>query len=453
MSQAGTASQVAIGVNKGVTGALFGLAMIAFFIRSYIRIRINKKLHVEDFILLFAVVSLCAATGLAYVTLTAQYELLQLVLHGFEDDLAFKLLGEIPRISKEENAATNVWWLVIFSVKMAFLFFFRRLISRLRTLNIWWWFATALTIIAGLVSIAVSWLTCPYFTIEGLLSCAGTSAEHRTIRDTAITTAMDITSDLLVLSLPVSILWKVRISVRQKIGLAFSLCLSCVMIIVTVTRVAGMRQKGSGSVDIVWLAFWQQQECSIAVLMVSVSAFRSLFVASPANPPIQRQQRYSPSEKGRRILRRRADPDLCETNESNGLPQIPSATLTGMATVIGEDRQSGETADLEQRFHSHLPPSEHGYSTEISTTNSSARDAELGLPTESILPHPRSETSNAKQSRSSGTRWWKAFAQPETAHTASKTRTGYWDVMSLFRTGHTESVVQSQAKDPSEDQL
>ena len=113
--------------------------------------------------------SLCAATGLAYATLTAQYALLQLVLHGFQDALDFELLGEIPRISKQENAATNIWWLVIFSVKLAFLFFFRRLTSRLRSLRVWWWFATILTIVAGLVSVAASWLTCPYFTVEGLL--------------------------------------------------------------------------------------------------------------------------------------------------------------------------------------------------------------------------------------------------------------------------------------------
>ena len=150
---------------------MFGLAIIAFIIRSYIRIRINKNVHAEDFILLFAVVCLCAATGLAYTTMTAQYALLQLVLHGAEDDLAFKLLGEIPSISKEEDAATNLWWLVIFAVKMAFLLFFRRLISRLRSLNVWWWFATTLTIAAGLVSVAASWLTCPYFTVDRLLLC------------------------------------------------------------------------------------------------------------------------------------------------------------------------------------------------------------------------------------------------------------------------------------------
>ena len=80
--------------------------MIAFIIRSYIRIRINKNVHVEDFILLLAVVCLCAATGMAYTTMTAQYALLQLVLPGFGDDLAFRLLGEIPSVSKKRTLQT-----------------------------------------------------------------------------------------------------------------------------------------------------------------------------------------------------------------------------------------------------------------------------------------------------------------------------------------------------------
>ena len=222
------------------------------------------------------------------------------------------------------------------------------------------------------------------------------------------------------------------------------------MIIVAIVRIAGMRKRGG--VDIVWLAFWSQQECSIAVLMVSVSAFRSLFVPSPASPPIPRQQRYSPSEKKRRVLRRRPDPDLYDTHETNGLPPIPSATLTGMATVIRGNRRSEETEDLDQRFHSHPPPTNHDRSTETTKTNSSsARDAELGLPMESILSPTRSKTCDAEQSRSSGTRWWKALLQPETARTGSTTRTGYWDIMSLFRTGHSESVVQS--KESPESQL
>lgn len=256
---------------------------------------------------------------------------------------------------------------------------------------------------------------------------------------------MDIVSDLLVLSLPVSILWKVRISVRQKIGLACSLCLSCFMVIVTIVRIAGMKPRGSGSVDIVWTAFWQQQECSIAVLMVSVSAFRSLFVPSPARPPVQGQQGYSPSEKRRRLLRRRPDADLYDTHGTNGFPQIPNATLTGMATLIGGDRQSEEIAYQDQQPHR-----DHGRSTEMDTSNSSARDVELGHSMDSVLPQTRPETSNVKHSRSSGRRWWKGLRQPETGRTASTVRTGYWDVMSIFRTRHSESGIQS--KDPLESQ-
>lgn len=144
--------------------------MIAFVIRSYIRVRINKKFDVEDFILLFTVVSLCAATGCVFFLLTAQYELVQLALHGFEDELVSKL--ETRKVSNESVVAAIIWLIVIFSVKMVFLFFFRRLISRLRTLNIWWWFATTLTITAGEVSIVACWSICPggpFFTAKGAL--------------------------------------------------------------------------------------------------------------------------------------------------------------------------------------------------------------------------------------------------------------------------------------------
>lgn len=253
---------------------------------------------------------------------------------------------------------------------------------------------------------------------------------------------MDITSDILVLSLPIILLWRVRISRRQKIGLAFSLCLSGVMIIVTIVRIAGIKRGGSGSVDIVWLAFWQQQECSIAVLMVSVSAFRSLFVQSPAQPPILRQPRSSPSEKRRGFLRRRPDPDLYDTHETNGLPQIPSATLTGMATIIGANRRAEEASYPDQQYHSHLEPSNQVCSSETATSNSSARDTELGHSTEALSPPRNAETGNAAQ-RDSGLPWWKAILQPETARPTSTFRSGYWDIMSLFRTGHSESVIQS----------
>ena len=247
---------------------------------------------------------------------------------------------------------------------------------------------------------------------------------------------MDITTDLLILSFPFILLWKVHINARQKIGLAFSLCLSGVMVMVAIVRIAGMRP-GGGPVDIVWLAFWQQQECSIAVLMVSVSAFRSLFVQSPAKIPAPRQNIESPGYRRRMFLRHRHDRDLYDIEESNGLPQIPDAKIKGLSTIAGRDKSHDEKAGLNQENQSSLSSSDRGQSKDLSTTRSSNGDAELGFPAEaSILPEHHKAFSGESR-RVSGKPWWKTPWQSDADHT------GYWDMLSLFHTGHTDSAARS----------
>lgn len=172
-------------------------------------------------------------------------------------------------------------------------------------------------------------------TLIDVIACSGPAGNMRVIRDTAITTAADILTDFLVLSFPVVLLWDVRVGLRQNLALGLSLCLSLVMIIVAIVRIAGYRTI-NGEVDIVWLAFWQQQESSIAVMVVSISAFRALFVARSRNSPPKRPLRQSVNAWRRRIERRRLGPTTQENDfEPSGLlPQVPRPTLTGMSSVI-----------------------------------------------------------------------------------------------------------------------
>ena len=81
------------------------------------------------------------------------------------------------------------------------------------------------------------------------------------------------------LSFPIAILLQIQINARPKAGIGLWLCLSLAMVIIALVGIAGIKLAG-GKVDIVWLVLWQQQESSIAVIMVSMSAFRSLFVES-----------------------------------------------------------------------------------------------------------------------------------------------------------------------------
>lgn len=148
---------------------------------------------------------------------------------------------------------------------------------------------------------------------------------------------MDILTDFVVLSFPIAILWQVHINTSQKAGMGLWLCLSLVMIMVTIVRIAGIKL-ADGSVDIVWLAFWQQQESSIAVIMISMSAFRSLFVDSVGVTAPRKHLKYSANNWRKRLMRRAlgSGGDHADAERSMGLPQVPRATLTGMSEAIRE---------------------------------------------------------------------------------------------------------------------
>ena len=124
--------------------------------------------------------------------------------------------------------------------------------------------------------------------------------------------------------------------------LGISLYLSLIMAMIAVIRMAGVRLDGDIA-DIVWACFWQQQECSIAVIMISVSAFRSFFVASSS-----KDSPGQPSKPWKlKLSRKYWNMDDSAESNTHGLPQIPSATMTGMRTFIAG--AGAEAAEFQKR--------------------------------------------------------------------------------------------------------
>jgi hypothetical protein len=85
------------------------------------------------------------------------------------------------------------------------------------------------------------------------------------------TTALDIFTNILILSLPIILLSKVSISLKRK-----ALCLSIFMIVICTIRVTSCKLP-NGIIDSTWLGLWQCIETNTAILMVSMPAFRSLY--------------------------------------------------------------------------------------------------------------------------------------------------------------------------------
>lgn len=169
-----------------------------------------------------------------------------------------------------------------------------------------------------------------------------------------------------VISIPISLLWNVRIKPRQKLGIGAFLCLSIVMIILSIIKIAFIRTSVD-SFDLVWQIFWQQVQASAAVLMVSMNAFRSIFVSNKPSPGgsanrsgiLHRFQSWLSSKK------KREDGDaehphhlthsphltlgtMFRSNQRKGLwPTQLHSMSTSTTAITLQDRQSGSWADTE----------------------------------------------------------------------------------------------------------
>ena len=146
-----------------------------------------------------------------------------------------------------------------------------------------------------------------------------------------------------VISIPVLLLWNVQISVRRKLALGGILCLSICTITVSIIRLAG-GGADNGQIDTAWVLFWYDTEAAIAIIVVSVTAFRALFVARQA---IKYQ---SPAEKGStswNFWSKRS-----KNSRSNEIPEAPAPMLGGVRTHIrgsqyGVRGVDGEGDDME----------------------------------------------------------------------------------------------------------
>ena len=143
----------------------------------------------------------------------------------------------------------------------------------------------------------------------------------------------------------------------QKITLACSLCLTIVVIAFTITRASGLEWKGN--LDMLWEVYFQIVAAEVGLILVSMTAFRQLFVSriarnqrSPAKPPT-----FWPRSRAaiRKILDfRRWTSGYSEgsngeqhghVKKNNGfderLPGIPGGTMTGVQAFI--EHQGGVT--------------------------------------------------------------------------------------------------------------
>ena len=139
----------------------------------------------------------------------------------------------------------------------------------------------------------------------------------------------------IVASIPILVLRKSQIPKKQRIILACFLCLSLVMAMIAIIRVSKM--KGSSNIDLVWELFWQYIEAVVAVLMCSLTAFRTVFTTQQTSVA---KRQWQPSASWIQRMKWKKSSEKSADADSDALPTIPKGTLSGLRTFIRRNNRS-----------------------------------------------------------------------------------------------------------------
>lgn len=101
------------------------------------------------------------------------------------------------------------------------------------------------------------------------------------------------------------------------------------MILIAIVRISGSVMKNT--MDMVWALFWHQVEGAVAIIMVSLTAFRSMLgIKALKAQEKKRIKGFWLSHRPQLLAKKETLDEL----KSQQLPSAPSATLTRMRTLI-----------------------------------------------------------------------------------------------------------------------
>lgn len=211
---------------------------------------------------------------------------------------------------KYVNGYHCLMWTCIFAVKITFLVFFKQFVDKITLWNARvrvYWFAVLALMVAGWgYMLGVPFMVCPHSGMDvgkcfsltpirlskfkALLTswivkhCSGPEKEDLARVLAYVGTTVDCVTDALVVSFPVLILYRVHITLRQKAAVAALTCLSVAMIVIAILRGTLLKNPDKSARDGPVQTYLTYVEGCVAVIAVSVTAFRSIFNNSETTP-------------------------------------------------------------------------------------------------------------------------------------------------------------------------
>jgi hypothetical protein len=140
------------------------LALLSAVARTGLRVYYHRKLYVDDYLLIYAILAAGACAGVAYSIKDLVY--LQIYVGLGWEKPAPDFYDRMLVFEKRIQVCSALIWSIIYAIKFSFLVFFRKLVDRVRSLEIYWKAVAGVTGIFGLVSVPLGFIICPNFTSD-----------------------------------------------------------------------------------------------------------------------------------------------------------------------------------------------------------------------------------------------------------------------------------------------
>lgn len=156
---------------KGVNGTLFGLALLTVAARMGIRYHSQRQLQADDFVLIFATLTLIASQIILYILkMDGSFWIEALILDPSSAQILVTILEDpeafyrgISKLQRMQYSSFVLTWASIYGVKICFLLFFRPMTTRLRRLGLAWKVTSGITKLFCAICTCTIFISCPHF--------------------------------------------------------------------------------------------------------------------------------------------------------------------------------------------------------------------------------------------------------------------------------------------------
>ncbi|KAL6718185.1 hypothetical protein ACLMJK_004273 [Lecanora helva] len=164
--------------------------------------------------------------------------------------------------------------MVLWTVKATFLIFYRLLFEVSQGFVRVWWAAVAFTFASFWVCIGSTFTLCGSAgDLYDFKKCSSPQSMHDIRATYKYWCALNVSSDLIVMILPLFMVWGLQLRTSQKFVLAGVFSLAFVVAIFDILRTVNSLQSGTFS----GVALWSSLEVTIAVIIASLPLYRVLF--------------------------------------------------------------------------------------------------------------------------------------------------------------------------------